>query len=163
MENKTYYFRGYEVSDYAKENGYVDYQTLAKAVGNMILNNEIFFKEDPDEWDLVDSPVKDRYYQLDAQIFDLEEQIEELKHAETKDLDEIENLEDQLEDLKSELEYNDPYSLDIFQWFIVGEDSVDLLIEANQIVYYNYRLNMYLWGITHCGTSWSYVLTDIKL
>ena len=28
---------------------------------------------------------------------------------------------------------------------------------------YNEQLDMYLWGITHFGTSWDYVLTDVKL
>lgn len=26
-----------------------------------------------------------------------------------------------------------------------------------------YRMDIYLWGITHFGTSWDYVLTDIEL
>lgn len=30
-------------------------------------------------------------------------------------------------------------------------------------LFYNEKLDMYVWGITHFGTSWKYVLTDIKL
>lgn len=35
--------------------------------------------------------------------------------------------------------------------------------ETNEIVYYNETLDMYLWGVTHYGTSWDYVLTSIKI
>lgn len=30
-------------------------------------------------------------------------------------------------------------------------------------LFYNDTLDMYVWGITHFGTSWNYVLTDVKL
>ena len=35
--------------------------------------------------------------------------------------------------------------------------------ETNEIVFYSEDLDMYLWGVTHYGTSWDYVLTDIKI
>ena len=34
---------------------------------------------------------------------------------------------------------------------------------TDEILFYNETLDMYVWGVTHCGTSWNYVLTDIKL
>ena len=34
---------------------------------------------------------------------------------------------------------------------------------TDEIVYYNEELDMYVWGITHYGTSWDYVLTDIAI
>jgi hypothetical protein len=30
-------------------------------------------------------------------------------------------------------------------------------------VFYNEKLDIYVWGITHFGTAWDYVLTDIKI
>lgn len=57
-------------------------------------------------------------------------------------------------------EEDDSYS-EIFQYYVVSSNAVELLREANEIVYYNEALNMYLWGVTHYGTSWDYVLTDI--
>ena len=33
--------------------------------------------------------------------------------------------------------------------------------ETNEIVLYNAELDMYVWCVTHCGTSWDYVLTNI--
>lgn len=53
---------------------------------------------------------------------------------------------------------------DIYQWYIITERGFEFLEEfTDEIVYYNEQLDIYLWGITHFGTSWDYVLTDIKL
>lgn len=51
---------------------------------------------------------------------------------------------------------------EVFQWFIVDENAVDLLQEANEVCLYNEEFDMYLWGVNHFGTSWDYVLTSIK-
>ena len=54
---------------------------------------------------------------------------------------------------------------DIFQYFIIDNRGAEILEELapNEIVYYNENLDIYLWAITHYGTSWDYVLTDIEL
>lgn len=53
---------------------------------------------------------------------------------------------------------------DIFQYYIITWMGYEFLSEyTDEIVYYNERLDMYVWGITHFGTSWDYVLTDIRL
>ena len=53
---------------------------------------------------------------------------------------------------------------DIFQWYIISENGAHILkAHTNEIVWYNEALDMYLWGVTHWGTSWDYVLTDIPL
>lgn len=52
---------------------------------------------------------------------------------------------------------------EVFQWYIIDSMGVDLCTEGNEIVYYNADLDMYVWGVTHWGTSWDYVLTDIPL
>lgn len=59
-------------------------------------------------------------------------------------------------------EENECYE-DIFQYYIVDDNGAEILKEAGEIVYYNEKLDMYVWGVTHYGTSWDYVLTDIKL
>ena len=51
---------------------------------------------------------------------------------------------------------------EIFQYYIVSDQGAEILQECNEIVYYNEKLDMYVWGVTHYGTAWSYVLTDIK-
>ena len=109
---------GDKVSDYGLENGYLDYYTLSKIVGDAVLNNSIFAYIGYENWELVNG---------------LEE---------TEDDDYIE----------------------IYQYYIVSDSGARFLEEyTDEIVYYNEQLDMYLWGITHFGTSWDYVLTDIKL
>ena len=66
---------------------------------------------------------------------------------------------DQIEELEEEQDRQP----DIFQWFIVSDNGAEILKEAGEIVYYNSELDMYLWGVTHWGTSWDYVLTNIKI
>lgn len=56
------------------------------------------------------------------------------------------------------------YYYDIFQYFIIDHNGYDILTElTDEIVYYIPVLDMYIWGVTHLGTSWDYVLTDIKI
>ena len=63
---------------------------------------------------------------------------------------------------EEENEYGD--YLEIYQYYIITEYGARFLAEhTDEIVFYNEKLDMYIWGITHFGTSWDYVLTDIKL
>ena len=59
-------------------------------------------------------------------------------------------------------EETDTYA-EIFQYFIVSDNGAEILQEAEEIVFYNETLDMYVWGVTHWGTSWDYVLTNIPL
>lgn len=53
---------------------------------------------------------------------------------------------------------------DIYQWYIIDESGYrDLSRLTEEIVYYNDQLDLYLWGITHFGISWDYVLTDVRI
>mgnify|MGYP003300455302 CR=1 FL=1 len=109
---------GVKVSDYGLENGYLDYYTLSKIVGDAVLNNSIFMHAGYESWELANG---------------LEEN-----------------------------EYGD--YIDIYQYYVISESGARFLEEyTDEIVYYNQQLDMYLWGIAHFGTSWDYVLTDIKL
>lgn len=107
--NKVY---GETVSEYGLKNGYLDYRTLSKIVGNMILNNNLIHETDIWEW----------------------------------------------------VSVSDNYDEEIYQYYIISEWGSDFLTKnTDEIVLYNENLDIYLWGITHWGTSWDYVLTDIKL
>ena len=109
---------GVEVSKYGLENGYLDYRTLAKIVGDCILNNNIFMYAGYENWEL--------------------------------------------ESGMEENEYGDYY--EVYQYYIITDYGAKFLEDyTDEIVYYHEELDMYLWGITHFGTSWDYVLTDIKL
>lgn len=60
-------------------------------------------------------------------------------------------------------EENDSY-IDIFQYYIISDNGASVLQDyTNEIVFYNEELDLYVWGVTHWGTSWDYVLTDIKI
>ena len=109
---------GHKVSEYGLENGYLDYLTLSKIVGDCVINNNIFLFAGYENWELTNG---------------LEEN-----------------------------EYGD--YLEVYQYYIVTDSGARFLEEyTDEIVYYHDELDMYLWGITHFGTSWDYVLTDIKL
>lgn len=108
---------GVEVSDYGLENGYLDYYTLSKIVGDSVLNNSIVHSTGFYEWELVNGcdGTEDEYYE-------------------------------------------------IYQYYIITDSGARFLEDfTDEIVYYNEELDMYVWGITHFGTAWDYVLTDIKL
>lgn len=109
---------GHKVSDYALENGYLDYYTLSEIVGDCILNNEIFMYGGYENWELESGLEED--------------------------------------------EYGD-YT-EVYQYYIITESGARFLEEyTDELVWYHPTLDMYVWGITHFGTSWDYVLTDIKL
>lgn len=55
------------------------------------------------------------------------------------------------------------YENEIYQYYIISSNGVNILTELNEIVFYNETLDMYVWGVTHYGTSWDYVLTDVVL
>lgn len=118
-EIKTYNGKvfGFKVSEYGRENGYLDYRTLSQIVGDMVLNNAIVPYIGYYEWELVNGCEEDEdgWYE-------------------------------------------------VYQYYIIGDDGFRFLEEhTDELVYYHEELDMYIWGITHFGTSWDYVLTDIKL
>ena len=63
-------------------------------------------------------------------------------------------------------DYNEEedYYYDIYQYYIISAGGADILQSwTDEIVYYIPALDMYVWGVCHFGTSWNYVLTDIKI
>ena len=134
-DGRTLY--GKEISGYGLDNGYVDYKTLSEIMGNCILNNEII-KYEVDNWEVVNgSEIK--YYDSKADDYVEESEIENWDDIEEK-------------------------YIDIFQYYIIDNWGVEILSNyTDEIILYNEKLDVYLWGITHWGTSWDYVLTDIKI
>ncbi len=109
---------GIKVSDYGLKNGYLDYYTLARIIGDCVLKNEIYQYGGYENWELVNGV--------------------------------------------EENEYGD--YLEVYQYYIISYGGYAFLRDyTDELVYYHEELDMYLWGITHFGTSWDYVLTDIKL
>ena len=102
---------GEKVSDYGLESGYLDYQTLAKIVGDCILNNTLR-SETAEDWYIISG------------------------------------------------EFNS----EVYQDYIISDRGYEVLSEyTDELVFYNEKLDIYVWGITHFGTAWSHVLTDIRL
>ena len=102
---------GVTVSKYGLENGYLDYLTLSKIIGDCILNNTLR-SETSEDWEMVAGEVDSM----------------------------------------------------IYQDYIISEYGYKFLSEhTDEMVFYNEKLDVYIWGITHFGTSWDYVLTDVIL
>lgn len=53
---------------------------------------------------------------------------------------------------------------EIYQDYIISQSGYKFLAErTDEIVFYNERLDIYVWGITHFGTGWDHVLTNVEL
>lgn len=176
--NKTTsnYFYGNKISDYGIENGYVDYATLAKCF-DAVLNNEIMgLTYDIGYWEQVSGTIDntEEIEELEEKKDTLEEEQEEIENLledandqeENKLIERYKNIECEIEKLENEitdLESEQDQEPEIFQYFIVDDWGGRLLQEVNEIVFYNETLDMYLWGVTHYGTGWDYVLTNIPI
>lgn len=122
------------------ENGHITYRTLAEYVGDMVLCNNI----------------QSRLYETmelesgdDIEYFD-----ENWNEISREEYEELEN--------NGKIVNEQP--IDIYQYYIISGSGADFLQNfSNEIVYYDSELDIYVWGITHFGTSWDYVFTDIPV
>ena len=173
------YFYGNEISEYGQEHGYVDYRTLSKAF-DMVMNNDIIqntyeigyweqesgFNNNSEEI----NELREQIESIEDELTELEnlfEQHEDDEEDLTNEHEIVENLLNEKEELERKIEeleeeQGDSYNAEIFQYYIVSGHGAEILEEINEIVFYNEALDMYVWGVTHWGTSWDYVLTDIK-
>lgn len=154
------YFYGNKISDYGREHGFVDYATLAKSF-DAVLNNNIVQSIGWENWE-TENGYFEYYEDSEGNTYDYDsaqEKIEELEERQS----ELDEDSEEFEELQSEIdELNDPHYEEIFQYFIIDDNGADILKrETNEIVLYNAELDMYVWCVTHWGTSWDYVLTNI--
>lgn len=182
-------FYGEKVSEYGLQNGYIDYRCLARAVGDMVLCNDIIklfygdlngeYNEPEQENGIIDnsdeiSDLTDEFNELQEQLDELQEQLDEMeieldadKFNYIKLEKHIKQLQEQLDEISNtieELEQEQDEQPEIYQYYIISDNGADFLKRfTNEIVYYIPVLNIYVWGITHFGTSWDYVLTNIKI
>ena len=159
MEKKQKYYYGNPISEYGMQSGRVDYGTLAKAF-DAVLNNDIMnLTYDIGYWEQVSGIIDNT-----EEIEELEEKRDELEEeSESSPSQIIENEINEINEQIEELENEQDEGQEVFQWFIVDDWGARLLQDINEIVYYNETLDMYLWGVTHYGTSWDYVLTSVKI
>ena len=53
---------------------------------------------------------------------------------------------------------------EIMQWYIVSKNMSEYIKQfTDEILYYHNELNVYVWGITHYGTSWDNVEIDCNI
>lgn len=140
MKKYKEYYYGKKVGQYGLENGFVDYRTLADVVGDCILCNAMSERfGNALEW------VSGEMYSY----YDINNEYEEITREEAEERD--------WEDVEQEI-------IDIYQWYIVSYSGAEFLQEmTEEIVMYDNELDVYVWCITHWGTSWDYVLTSIEL
>lgn len=168
--NKLYgtTFCGNEASDYAKEQGYLDYATFAKAFDAVMNNNIMENTCEVGFWEQ-ENGIIDNSEEVDAlkeEITDIENRLEFLTDEEIEETqmlqEEIGSIQEQIEELEEEQERL--YNQEIFQYYIVSDQGAEMIKQYTEDpLFYNETLDMYVWGITHYGTAWSYVLTDVKL
>ena len=158
MTHKSIYFYGNKISEYGLQNGRVDYATLAKAF-DAVLNNNI----------MEELQNHGFYFEQESGFIDNNDRIEELQEQidELEAMDEItEEVQEQIDSLQEQIDEleNEQYSTEeIYQYFIVSDNGASILKDYNEIVFYCEAVDMYICGVTHWGTSWDYVLTDIVL
>lgn len=167
--HKSIYFCGNKVSDYGLEHGYIDYSTLAKAFDAVLCNDitKLFYSTINGEYNEVEQVSG--FIDNQDEIDELQEQIDELtdEYRETDDSEKEKELEKAIDELQEKIDElqdeQDNQSDEIFQYFIVSDAGAELLKDYGEIVYYLPALDIYVWGVTHYGTSWDYVLTNIKI
>ena len=163
------YFCGNQASEYGRQNGYLDVATFAKAFDAVMANSLMSDTADIGYWEQVNGMI-DNGDEIDArreEIEELDAQMCEMIDEDRENTPEYKDIEDRRQEIESEIEEleaeqdNQP---ECFQFFIVSAAGAELIQQyTDDPLFYNGALDLYLWGITHWGTSWDYVLTDIKL
>ena len=163
------YFYGQKISDYGLEHGYIDYATLAKAF-DAVLNNDIMEKTAVIGWweqtnGIIDN--SDKIEELTEKQEKIDDILRDMIDNDKENTEEYKKLEEKYDEIGTdirELRDAENYPPEIFQYYIISDEGANILCDlTDEIVFYNEELNMYIWGVTHYGTAWSYVLTDIPV
>lgn len=168
------YFYGNEISDYGVEHNRVDYRALAKSFDLVLCNDitKLFYSTVNNEYTepeqvngIIDNSeeIEKKQEQLD----ELQEQLDEMEIETDEDIEKYNTIEKQIDELQNqinELELEQDENPEIYQYYIISDNGYNILkYHTNEIVYYIDSLDIYIWGVTHWGTSWDYVLTNIKI
>lgn len=182
------YFYGNKISDYGVEHNRVDYATLVKSFDAVLCNNitNLFYNDvcgeycEPeqvngfiDNSDEIDE-LQEQLDELQEQIDDKQNELDEMEPETDDDVEQYKQLENEIEKLQKtaddisdqidELEREQDEQPEIYQYYIIDYSGYNILkYHTNEIVYYIEPLDIYVWGVTHWGTSWNYVLTNIKI
>lgn len=170
--HKSKYFYGNKISDYGLESGYLDYATLSKAFDAVLVNDitKLFFADINGEYNELEQvngfiDNSERIEEIDDELCCLyTESVIKNGETDTPEYEFYMNRIEELEDEKEELEKAQENTPEIFQYFIISSYGAQILQElTDEIVYYLPVIDCYVWGVTHWGTSWDYVLTDIPI
>ena len=185
---KAKYFYGNKISDYGVEHNRVDYAALAKSFDAVLCNditkffyNDVCgeycepeqvngFIDNSDETDELQEQIDELQEQIDDkqnELYEMEpetdDDVEQYKQLE-KEIEKLQEAADNISDQIDELEREQDEQPEIYQYYIISDSGYHTLkYHTNEIVYYIEPLDTYVWGVTHCGTSWDYVLTNIKI
>ena len=156
---RSKYFYGHQISKHGLEQKRLDYRTLSQAFDAVLNNNIMATTQSIGYWEqehgFIDN--SEQIHQLNDRIGELMLDNDEGEHD-----DEIDELQQEIDELYDEEErYNHE---EIFQFYIVSDNGAEIIKDfTNDPLFYNEMLDMYVWGITHYGTSWDYVLTITEL
>lgn len=167
--HKSEYFYGQKISDYGLEHGYIDYTTLVKAF-DAVLNNDIMGKTAViGFWEQINGIIdnSEKIEELTEKQESVDDALRDMIDNDQENTEAYKNLEKKYNEIETdiqELEDAEEYPPEIFQYYIISDSGASILCElTNEIVFYNEELDMYVWGVTHWGTGWDYVLTDIPV
>ena len=172
MKRKTHgsqYFGGNKISEYGLTHGYLDYRTLSKAFDAVLVNDitKLFYSTIGGEYN---EPEQENGYIDNSDEIDAKrEQIETLEETRdnSDDAAQVAYIDEQIAYIENdieELEREQDEQREIFQYFIVSDQGANIIKNyTNDPLFYLPALNCYVWGVTHWGTSWDYVLTDCQL
>ena len=167
--HRSQYFCGNKISEYGLNNGYLDYRTLSKAFDAVLVNDITILFYTTVGGEYIEPEQVNGCIDNSEEIEAKQEQIETLEYARdnSEDDEQIAYIDGQIaiiEEQIEELEREQDEQMEIYQYYIVSDSGAAILKEyTNDPVYYLPVLDCYIWGVTHWGTSWDYVLTDCKL
>lgn len=178
MDKEKKYYYGYEVSDYGLEYGYIDYRTLGKAAGCILANQAAEELSRVYDFEQISGfadyseemrPLREELERLDSKLERYDELMGECEYgseewavlnAKREEIQlERDSVDDNLDFIREQ--EDEAQNPEVYQYYIVRD--IEPLKEANEIVWYIEALDLYIWGVTHYGTGWDYVLTSIKI
>ena len=179
MKNYTHnykHFYGVEITPEEIKNGYINYRTLAKTFDAVLCNDitKLFYADINGEY--TEPEQVNGYIDNSEEIEELKEQLDEIEeeqieiiktvddHENNKNYIELQKRCEAIEEQIEELEREQDEQPEIYQYFIIDNNGVDILSSCtDEIIYHLPTLDMYIWGVTHFGTPWNGVNTDIKI
>ena len=172
--HKSKFFYGNKISEYGLKNGYVDFGTLAKSFDAVLCNDitRLFYSEINGKYSEVEQvngyiDNYDEINELKEQAEEIEAQQCEMIRNDEENTPEYKALDEQLNEINGkieELEEEQEQQQEIYQYYIISDSGAEILKDlTDEVVFYLPLIDVYVWGVTHYGTSWDYVLTNIKI